>query len=250
MRGSLPHCPHPRLLLTTQRCGGWRGGGWHTNDGAPRTQKQHQQEHRPQQPTKRTDPTQHAKGKTGDCPLGSLTSFTSLLHPCPPASTTTFRHPPLSAAPPAAVPITAHTGLEGQQQPDVMPHSRVRGVPHHPPQPPGPTHPAPPKRLAQIFFRAFGLLMTIPNGCRGILEMDPQGRPPWMMPCLVLCGQGPFCTVPLFPMAGNSVWMASRDVLDRLYTVGGGGVALRPFQCLRLTAKILLRRLQPQEDLS
>ena len=40
----------------------------YTNDGAPRTQKQHQQEHRPQQPTKRSDLTQHAKGRMGDCP--------------------------------------------------------------------------------------------------------------------------------------------------------------------------------------
>ena len=60
------------------------GGGWpltrkrhipphsapprHTNDGAPRMQKRHQQEHRPQRPTERSDPTQHAKGRTGDCP--------------------------------------------------------------------------------------------------------------------------------------------------------------------------------------
>ena len=40
----------------------------HTNDWAPRTQKRHQQEHRPQRPTERSDPTQHAKGRTGDCP--------------------------------------------------------------------------------------------------------------------------------------------------------------------------------------
>ena len=40
----------------------------YTNDGAPRTRKRHQQEHRPQQPTKRSDPTQHAKGRAGDCP--------------------------------------------------------------------------------------------------------------------------------------------------------------------------------------
>ena len=40
----------------------------HTNDGAPRTRKRHQQEHRLQRPTKCSDPTQHAKGRTGDCP--------------------------------------------------------------------------------------------------------------------------------------------------------------------------------------
>ena len=51
--------------------GGWGGGGHsprHTNDGAPRTRKRHQQEHRPQRPTERSDPTQHAKGRTGDFP--------------------------------------------------------------------------------------------------------------------------------------------------------------------------------------
>ena len=40
----------------------------HTNYWAPRTWKQHQQELRPQRPTERSDPTQHAKGRTGDCP--------------------------------------------------------------------------------------------------------------------------------------------------------------------------------------
>ena len=38
----------------------------HTNYWAPRTRKRHQQEHRPQRPTERSDPTQHAKGRTGD----------------------------------------------------------------------------------------------------------------------------------------------------------------------------------------
>ena len=51
-RHALPHSTQPR----------------HTNDGAPRTRKRHQQEHRPQRPTERSDPTQHAKGRTGDCP--------------------------------------------------------------------------------------------------------------------------------------------------------------------------------------
>ena len=40
----------------------------HTNHWAPRTRKRHQQEHRPQRPTERSDPTQHAEGRAGDCP--------------------------------------------------------------------------------------------------------------------------------------------------------------------------------------
>ena len=40
----------------------------HTNYWASRTRKRHQQEHRPQRPTERSDPTQHAKGRTGDHP--------------------------------------------------------------------------------------------------------------------------------------------------------------------------------------
>ena len=41
----------------------------HTNHWAPRTRKRHQQEHWPQRLTERSDPTQHAKGRTGDCPM-------------------------------------------------------------------------------------------------------------------------------------------------------------------------------------
>ena len=40
----------------------------HANYWAPRTRKRHQQEHRPQRPTESSDPTQHAKGRPGDCP--------------------------------------------------------------------------------------------------------------------------------------------------------------------------------------
>ena len=40
----------------------------HTKYWAPRTRKQHQQEHRLQRPTERSNPTQHAKGRTGECP--------------------------------------------------------------------------------------------------------------------------------------------------------------------------------------
>ena len=48
----------------------------HTNHWDPRTRKRHQQEHRPQRPTESSDPTQHAKGRTGDCP-GSRKETTS-----------------------------------------------------------------------------------------------------------------------------------------------------------------------------
>ena len=40
----------------------------HTNYWALRTRKQYQQKHRPQRPTESSNPTQHAKGRTGDCP--------------------------------------------------------------------------------------------------------------------------------------------------------------------------------------
>ena len=40
----------------------------HTNYWAPRPWKRHQQELRPQRPTESSHPTQHAKGRTGDCP--------------------------------------------------------------------------------------------------------------------------------------------------------------------------------------
>ena len=40
----------------------------HTNYWAPRTRKRHQQEHRPQRPSESSNPTQHAKGRPGDCP--------------------------------------------------------------------------------------------------------------------------------------------------------------------------------------
>ena len=40
----------------------------HTNNGALRTRNRHQQEHRSQRPTESSNPTQHAKGRTGDCP--------------------------------------------------------------------------------------------------------------------------------------------------------------------------------------
>ena len=51
-RHILPHSAQPR----------------HTKYWAPRTRKRHQQEHRPQRPTESGNPTQHVKGRTGDCP--------------------------------------------------------------------------------------------------------------------------------------------------------------------------------------
>ena len=39
----------------------------YTDHWAPRTRKRHQQEHCLQRPTERSNPMQHAKGRTGDC---------------------------------------------------------------------------------------------------------------------------------------------------------------------------------------
>ena len=45
------------------------GGGdnQHSIHWAPRTRQRHHNEHGPQRPAQRSDPTQHAKGRTGDC---------------------------------------------------------------------------------------------------------------------------------------------------------------------------------------
>ena len=40
----------------------------HTNYWVPRTRKRQEQEHRPQRRTESSDPTQHAEGRTSDCP--------------------------------------------------------------------------------------------------------------------------------------------------------------------------------------
>ena len=48
--------------------GGPEEGGGLISYWAPRTWKRLQQEHWQQRPTERSDPTQHAKGRTGDCP--------------------------------------------------------------------------------------------------------------------------------------------------------------------------------------
>ena len=60
-----------RMVGSTNRKNGPRSdqhGPRYANHRAPRPRKLHQQEHRPQRPTERSDPTQHAKGRTGDCP--------------------------------------------------------------------------------------------------------------------------------------------------------------------------------------
>ena len=44
------------------------GGGGTPTTGLRQRQQEHQQEHRPQRPTERSDPTQHAKGGPGDSP--------------------------------------------------------------------------------------------------------------------------------------------------------------------------------------
>ena len=74
--GSVPHSPPMRRPPAVRTAVGrqWEshwgrteatgGADRHAKGGA----KRHQHEHRPQRPTERSDPTQHAKGRTGDRP--------------------------------------------------------------------------------------------------------------------------------------------------------------------------------------
>ena len=77
----------------------------HANYWAPRTRKRHQQEHRPQRPTESSDPTQHAKGRTGDCPgprKGATTgrNVTQGVNDPPPPPLLDTPPPPNNAPPP------------------------------------------------------------------------------------------------------------------------------------------------------
>ena len=88
----------------------------HANDAAPRTRKRHQQEHRPQRPTERSDPTQHAKGRTGDCPGPRKQQPDGMSHGGGGCMGRGGRSPPPSRAPslcPATVPLTASASLNG-----------------------------------------------------------------------------------------------------------------------------------------
>ena len=82
----------------------------HTNYWALRTRKQQQQEHRPQQPTE-SNPTQHAKGRTGD-------------HPGPRRSATTRRNVTQGAGSPPHPPL-----LKGAPPPPPLPPSWTTGHP-------------------------------------------------------------------------------------------------------------------------
>ena len=69
----------------------------HTNYWAPRTRKRHQQEHRRQRPTDSNDPTQHAKGRTGDRPgpcKGATTGRNVTQGGLPPPPFNAFPPPP------------------------------------------------------------------------------------------------------------------------------------------------------------
>ena len=125
-----PQCPPPPLP-GTPRAGNRlkRGGGGlpprkrhttphsaqsqHANYWAPRTRKRHQQEHRPQRPTERSDPTQHAKGRTGDRPgprKGTATrrNVTQGAPPSPTALTLPQRHSHTPTPAPTAFPTAGN----------------------------------------------------------------------------------------------------------------------------------------------
>ena len=75
----------------------------HANYWAPRTRKRHQQEHRPQRPTESSNPTQHAKGRTGDRP-GPRKGATT------PQNVTQGVPPPLPLRPPPRPPPPSTSG--------------------------------------------------------------------------------------------------------------------------------------------
>ena len=66
--GGRPECGGEWAAKTEKRPPQQPAQPQYTNYWAPLTRKRHQQEHGPQRPTERRDPTQHAKGRTGDCP--------------------------------------------------------------------------------------------------------------------------------------------------------------------------------------
>ena len=98
----------------------------HTNHWAPQTRQRHQQEHQPQRPTESSDPTQQAKGRTGDCPGPRKETTTRRnvtqggrpghLRGCP-STGGHARGPPPPPAPPAAPQQCPRisSGCEGQR---------------------------------------------------------------------------------------------------------------------------------------
>ena len=96
----------------------------HANYWAQRTRKQHQQEHRPQRPTESSDPTQQAKGRTGD-------------RPGPRKGATTRRN------------VTRGGGRSGKG-------AQTAPLPHNPPSPSTPPHKSwgPPQKLPTLVVGA------------------------------------------------------------------------------------------------
>ena len=104
----------------------------HTSHWAPRTRKRHQQEHRPQRPTESSDPTQHAKGRTGECPGLLLLLASPLLRQI--ATAARQRHPGLGPQDPASGRL-ATPRLHDRRAPAALLHGRIalpRGLPESP----------------------------------------------------------------------------------------------------------------------
>ena len=180
-RHTMPHPSQPR----------------HTSHWALRTRKRHRQEPRPQRPTEHSDPTQHAKGRTGDCPGPRKEATTSNSNA-----------------------TQCHTG--GGTSP---PSNASRGVGHDAQvgfAPPIPFH-----------WQSARLQTRIPMTRRRTPSFRRSARPTrfgsaksrsvWPLgQCLQ---HGPHSTA-ASPVLGPGLTISpgGSDVLERPYTVGGGGV--------------------------
>ena len=172
--------------------------------------ERHQQEHRPQRPTERSDPTQHAKGRTGDCPG-------------PRKGATTRRNVTHGGG------DSAKRAHEDQGRPHHTRITHTHNVPALPPPPPHPIHrfrgpPSPPfpwSHLGAGLYIGTGCHLMCPSPGPWKAVVTSGSTPPPPLPCgVAMRQQSPpswWCPLPLqgWPL----LWYS-----PLLFLVFGGGL--------------------------